>query len=220
VQAFLRHKDKIEVILHRIAPSFTEFTDTHVTQEVQDHELYISGYACVRGNSETSKTGGVFLYIKEKIKYIIVSVESCDRNWWAITIRLAEISLNVSIMLIYHSPSGSNAAFVEYLEKSCDRALMSDSFIVMGDFNIDMKVQGYTQDKLRRTLNSVGLSQLVKKATRITSKYETMIDLVFSNMDLQIEVSHEPKIADHSMVVLNWNIKEAKGENQRKLYRD
>jgi len=83
-----------------------------------------------------------------------------------------------------------------------------------------MKVQGYTQDKLRRTLNFVGLSQLVKEATRITSISETMIDLVFSNMDLQVEIWHEPKIADHSMVVLNWNIEEAKGGNQRIVYWD
>jgi len=55
-------------------------------QEIEDHELYISGYAYVRGNSETSRTGGVLFYIKEEIKYKIVSVESCDRNWWAITI--------------------------------------------------------------------------------------------------------------------------------------
>jgi len=38
-------------------------------QEVEDHELYISSYACVQGNSETSRTGGVLLYIKEEIKY-------------------------------------------------------------------------------------------------------------------------------------------------------
>jgi len=86
VQGFLNHKDKIEVMLHRIAPSLAEFTETHVTQEVEDHELYISGYACMRGNSETSRTGGVLLYIKEEIKYEIISVESCDRNWWAIAI--------------------------------------------------------------------------------------------------------------------------------------
>jgi len=135
-------------------------------------------------NSETSRTGGVLLYIKEEIKYEIISIESCDRNWWAITIKVADVNLRGSIMLIYHSPSGSDTAFVEYLEESCDRALTSDNSIVMGDFNIDMKVQDYTQDKLRRTLNSVGLSQLIKEATRITSASETMIDLIFSNMDL------------------------------------
>jgi len=69
-------------------------------------------------------------------------------------------------------------------------------------------------------MNSAGLSQLVKEATRITSASETIIDLVFSNMDLQVEVWHEPNITDHSMVVLNWNIKKAKGGNQRILCRD
>jgi len=47
VQGFLRHKDEIEVMLHRITASLVGFTETHVTQEVEDHELYISGYACV-----------------------------------------------------------------------------------------------------------------------------------------------------------------------------
>jgi len=47
-----------------------------------------------------------------------------------------------------------------------------------------------------------------------------MIDLVFSNMDLQVEVWHEPKIADHSIVVLNGNINEVKGGKQKILCRD
>jgi len=90
------------------------------------------------------------LYIKEEIKFEIISVESCDRNWWAITIKIADIHYRGLIMLIYHSPSPSDATFIEYLEESRDRTLMSDSF-VMGDFNIDMNMQGYIQDKLRKT---------------------------------------------------------------------
>jgi len=80
----------------------------------------------------------------------------------------------------------------------------------MGAFNIHMKMKGYIQDKLRKTMNSAGLSQLVKEATRITSAFETIIDLVFLNMDLHVEV-WQSKIMDHSMVMLNWNIKERKG---------
>jgi len=52
------------------------------------------------------------------------------------------------------------------------------------------------------------------------SASETIIDLVFSNMDLHVKVWNEPKITDHSMVVLNWNIKEARGGNQRILCRN
>jgi len=138
----------------------------------------------------------------------------------AITIKVAEVNFRNLIMLIYNSPSGSDAAFIEYLEESCDRTLICDSFIIMGDFNIEMKVQGYIQDKLRKTMNSARLSQLVKEATRITSASETIIDLVFSNMDFHVEVWHESKITDHSMVVLNWNIKETREGNQRILCQD
>jgi len=67
-------------------------------------------------------------------------------------LNIVDVNFRSLLMLIYHSPSGNDAARIEYLEESCDRALMSDSFIVMGDFNIDMKVQGYTQDKLRKTM--------------------------------------------------------------------
>jgi len=56
VQGFLRHKDELEIMLHRIAPFLAGCTETHVTKEVEDHELYISGYACVRDNSETRDT--------------------------------------------------------------------------------------------------------------------------------------------------------------------
>jgi len=63
--ARLSDKDEIEVIIYRIAPSLAGFIETRVTQKVEDQELYISGYACERGNSETSRTGRVLLYIKE-----------------------------------------------------------------------------------------------------------------------------------------------------------
>jgi len=123
-------------------------------------------------------------------------------------------------MLIYHSPSGSDAAFIKYLEESCDRTLMSDSVIVVENFKINIKVKDYIEDKRRKTMNFAGLRQLVKEATRITSASEIIVDLVFSNMHLHVEVWHEFKITDHSMVVLNWNIKEVREGSQRILCRD
>jgi len=81
VQGFLIHKDKIKIMfIDKIRPCIAGFIETHVTQEVEDHELYISSYGCVRGDSESSSPGGVFLYIKEEIKYEVILAESCERN--------------------------------------------------------------------------------------------------------------------------------------------
>ena len=37
-------------------------TETHVTKEIDDHELQIDGYVCIRGDSESSRTGGTIIY--------------------------------------------------------------------------------------------------------------------------------------------------------------
>jgi len=36
----------------------------HVTHMVENHKLEINGHVCVRGNSESSRTGGVLLYVE------------------------------------------------------------------------------------------------------------------------------------------------------------
>jgi len=69
-----------------------------------------------------------------------------------------------------------------------------------------------------KTINSAGLNQLVNEASRITSSSRTIIDLVFPNMDLDVKVRHEFKIADHSMLI--WNMKEAKERSKRIICRD
>ena len=51
-------------------------------------------------------------------------------------------------MLIYHLPSNSDANFIEFLEKICNNDLLNDGVILMGDFNIDMKIKNYCQNKL------------------------------------------------------------------------
>jgi len=66
VQGFLKHKPEIEIMfLDKVTHCLAGFTETPVTQKVEDHELYISGYASVRGDSESSRTGRVLLYTKE-----------------------------------------------------------------------------------------------------------------------------------------------------------
>lgn len=83
-----------------------------------------------------------------------------------------------------------------------------------------MKVNNYIQGKLTRVLNSVGLKQVVKEATRIVSTSETIIDLVFTNIEMKVKVYHEPKITDHSTVVLYWNVKGVENRNKTIVCRD
>jgi len=49
---------------------------------------------------------------------------------------------------------------------------------------------------------------------------ETIIDLIFTNEEVDVIMKHEPKIADHSIIVLQWNINVKKRENRTIVCRD
>jgi len=55
---------------------------------IEDHELEINRYVCVRGNSESNRTGEVLLYVDRNIKFAIVALNICERNWWTIIIKV------------------------------------------------------------------------------------------------------------------------------------
>lgn len=81
-QGFLKHKDEIEnVLIRKLRPSIAGFTETHITRQIEDHELQINGYVCVRGDSELSRTGGVLLYTDSKIKFRVIESVTYERNW-------------------------------------------------------------------------------------------------------------------------------------------
>ncbi|KAG5343666.1 SWAHC protein, partial [Acromyrmex heyeri] len=96
--------------------------------------------------------------------------------------------------------------------------LLNGSVILIYDFNIDMKVKNYCQNKLR-IVNSVSLKQLVNESTRKVNISETIINLIFTNEEIEVTVEHEPKITDHSVILLekmiecNVNILEGNNVN-------
>ena len=159
-----------------------------MTNQIEDHELLIDGYVCVRGNSESTKMGGVLVYIYKKIKFNIIAVDKCEGNWWAIIINVDDKNFKGILIVVYHSPNSSDAEFLDFMENACNDELLKKNVIIMGDFNIDVKLDNYVQKRLLRNMYSVGLKQLVNDYTRIVKKSESIIDLVFSNDEIEVEV--------------------------------
>lgn len=95
---------------------------------------------CVRGDSESNRTGGVLLYIKEEIRFDLIGIERCQGNWWTITIKIKDKDYIGIIMIVYHSPNGKDGDFINFLEEICINERQNDNVIIMGDFNIDMRV--------------------------------------------------------------------------------
>ena len=85
-QGFLKHKDELEnVIFRNLKPMIAGFTETHVTCDIENHEVQINGYDCIRCDSESSRTGGVLLYLDSRIKFDRVTrkklVDNNDKSY-------------------------------------------------------------------------------------------------------------------------------------------
>ncbi|XP_053596013.1 uncharacterized protein LOC128667989 [Microplitis demolitor] len=92
---------------------------------------------------------------------------------------------------------------VELLENYVDKGKLT----IVGDFNLDV---GSDSDRYARNFVNecalLGLKQLVNVPTRSTLTSNTIIDLVFSNVELCIDVLSTPRVSDHNIIVINSDL--------------
>jgi len=195
-------------------------SETHITEKVYDSELHIENYSFVRCNSFSAHTGGVTIYVKKNIDFEILINEMKENNWFC-AIKTNYIEKCVYGVL-YHSPSSSNADFIEIFENWCDDLFENANdckILITGDFNIDFSVENFYQKKLKETIQSFGLIQMSNNFTRITDTSKTIIDLVLTNdKTIKVVVASEDKISDHETLIIDVNsINKFKEEEEKEI---
>lgn len=94
-----------------------------------------------------------------------------------------------TVVVIYRPPAGNKLHFFEFLEDLfCHLCSNRRSFVIMGDLNINMLVDDAPFLQLKELINSFACTSLITKATRLTGKTATLLDLCISNV-------HPPDIA-------------------------
>lgn len=203
-RSLIAYKDEIAIQLFKeMDPLVVALTETRITEVVEDKEISITGYTAVRCDSETRNTGGVILYIKDTINYKIFFTRKQTSNYWCIAIWMNDRKhYKDSIAVVYHSPSASDAEFVQFIIELGEELNIMGECIITGDFNIDMRSGGFYAQKLVKELSALGIKQFVNDATRITKNSQTVIDLVFSNNRQNVRVQHTPIITNHAWVMV------------------
>lgn len=209
-QSLIAHKDEIQYqIVDKMKPAFIALSETRVTAEIGDSEVYMPGYSAVRCDAENRNTGGAILYIRDDIKYDMIPINKIESNCWCAGIEVKDKHYKGVIVIVYHSPSASDAEFIRHIENITEELTIKGDCLIIGDFNIDVTVETFYKKRLITGMLSLGMKQYVNKPTRITQDSRTTIDLLFSNRCAQVQVEHEPKITDHAWIkVILGNRKE------------
>lgn len=202
-------------IMKRMNPTIVALSETRITQDIEESEVNVPGYSIIRCDAENRYTGGVSIYVKNNIKYCVVLIKKLIANCWCIVIEVQDKIYKGVIIVIYHSPSASNGDFIRFLEEIVELVIIKGECILIGDFNIDMRLDKFYPRKLRTTMLSLGMKQFVHKPTRITKDNRTTIDLVFANNEITVDVCDKPKITDHALLVVKMTL--SKSDNTYRL---
>jgi len=173
-------------------------TESRLTEEIHNSEVSMPGYSMVRCDSNSIFTGGVTMYIRNDIRFETILIRKIESNCWTIVIEVKEKWYKEIIMIVYYSPSASDADFTGFLVDIVEDLILKREYIVVGDFNIDLMVNSFYTKKLQTTMNSMGMKQHVNKPTRITKQSRSIIDLLFSNKEIEVSVMYEPMVTDHA----------------------
>lgn len=215
-------RDMIAVFLHEDAPSVVIVVESHLIDIDEDALIVIGGYNHVRSDSDSRYTGGIVIYVQEELSYEVIFEEVRQREWWVLAVKVyAEARLLGTFAGVYRSPSQAPGEFIDRFNGVMEELLeMSQKDCTIGgDFNIDWQKENdlYTR-KLRSCIDGVGMKQIVKRATRVTNKGGTLIDLVITdNRNLECEVLDKPRMSDHSMLSVKGIINPKMGRGDKFL---
>ena len=132
-----------------------------------------------RSNTQTKSGGGLILYFRQSLnlkrRYDLES-SNIETLWAEVTL---PNSKPVLICTVYRPPNACSE-WIDLFEKELSVAQTTGfEFLLMGDFNIDMK--SCSNNKWLNLIQLFDLSQLVKDPTRITESTSSIIDHVYTS---------------------------------------
>ena len=181
--------DSIPFEFHLIACS-----ETWITPQVDPESIKIAGYNLLTDNRNFSNGGGVALYLKSNINYMLRDDLKIDdiENIWVDT-------QDLLIGVIYNPPNRSQREFLDEFEQVLHTIFLSKrKCLILGDFNINTLVKSTIAKEYLNLVHSEGFNPLIFEATRITETTISCIDHIHSNFVYSsTSGSIAVEIADH-----------------------
>lgn len=183
--------------------NFLCFSEHHLREreieQVNIPGFAVSSYFCRSNNI----MGGVCIYVSKNFEHTPINLASfcIEKDFECCASRTFLGSMQIVIIVIYRSPSGSVEVFLTNLELILIRLYKPFiKFILSGDFNINFLSNSYNKQRLLALLSTFNLYQTVDFPTRITNVSQSTIDNIFVTNDLKNCLSISPFVnglSDH-----------------------
>lgn len=193
---------ELKYVIKKRKPNICLLNETHLTHDCDLNGLTINGYKLYNCFSHSKHTGGVSVFIDNKIKHSKMSIVEKSIAWF-ISLQIIIDHVKIVIAGIYLSASENKQLVLDSFENWCLKISENKTVLIAGDFNVDLLSNTVFSRRLKNFGDDNGLSILVSKPTRIDENSATMIDLCLSNVNknkLSCKVLDEDQISDHHMI--------------------
>lgn len=180
---------EIEVILNNYNLQVLTLSETWLTPDTENTVLALENYNLFRADRSHSslRGGGLAIYSRKDFPVNIDEFKHLNYNSPDLETQVVSIKRDNNkkavIVNAYRPPAGNKSSFSEQLLITLT-PLMNDSradIFLLGDLNIDHSKTNRTEftRNFINSLNTLGLSQVIKKPTRRTANTSSLLDVIY-----------------------------------------
>lgn len=120
IQGLLNSFKEMKYVINKQKVNICLLNETHLTLDIENNELKMSGYNIIRCDSDSRYTGGVVAYIENNIKFNVVKTYGTE-FFWIITFQMSIGHGNITIAAVYISPSENKMSVMNYVSGNLAR---------------------------------------------------------------------------------------------------
>lgn len=150
VRSLTKNYDQTEIMIKEMKPNLIFLSETRLVEEIENSEVNIKSYKLIRCDSNTRSTGGVAIYVKNTVKYEVISNECIVNNVWLIAIKTNNKRLKGTYVVLYKSHMANDNEFIAAFQSWCEEKLnYEESIYICGDFNINLLTKTCYSKKIK-----------------------------------------------------------------------
>lgn len=157
------------------------------------------------------QSGGIALYIRGILNFKTINVDYNKQEADIFVILVKSDKCNLILVSVYRNVRGDCSKFRRDLVRiilQVREKYNKIPILVIGDMNIDINKDSYQNKKYVLDIESIGLRQIIKEDTRITSTTSSLIDHIFIDDELKCNYTVDNihiGIGDHNAQFLKIN---------------
>lgn len=161
----------------------------HWLQHSDIEKLHLSDYNLISYSSRTVyRGGGTAIFCQNVVaSEVSTSVQPKERVFEFCISKFNMLDSECILICVYRSPAGDTNDFLSDLDELLRGVCVARGHaVVCGDFNINFLHNSKLTDTLLQLMLSYGLKPHVVEPTRVSAVSSTLIDNIFSNIDVEL----------------------------------